>query len=218
MEMGKNNKTYLIFEFTSIFILLPLLVTYFELHRLFLILLWLLAAMTFFYLIKDKDFNRKELLNAGKINKCEIEKILKLFIPSALFLTIFTYYFEPDRFIAFMLENTGFWLLVMILYPILSVYPQEMIYRTFIFNRYDSIFTSNISMILASAFAFGLVHIIFHNLLAVFLSMIGGIIFSVTYQRTRSLLLVSLEHALYGCFIFTVGLGWYFYRGSIGID
>ncbi|MEJ0010772.1 MAG: hypothetical protein WDN72_10060 [Alphaproteobacteria bacterium] len=33
--------------------------------------------------------------------------------------------------------------------------------------------------------------------------------------RRASLLLVAIEHALYGDFIFTVGLGHYFYEGAV---
>ena len=38
--------------------------------------------------------------------------------------------------------------------------------------------------------------------------------FATTYQRYRSLALVCLEHAIYGCLIFTLGLGWYFYGAA----
>ena len=34
------------------------------------------------------------------------------------------------------------------------------------------------------------------------------------YQRTGSLLVVSIEHALYGITIFAIGLGRYFYHGA----
>jgi membrane protease YdiL (CAAX protease family) len=36
---------------------------------------------------------------------------------------------------------------------------------------------------------------------------IGGILFAYTYQKTKSTLLVSIEHAIYGCWLFTVGMG-----------
>jgi hypothetical protein len=41
----------------------------------------------------------------------------------------------------------------------------------------------------------------------------GGVLFSKTWEDTGSLFLVSLEHALYGCWIFTLGLGEWFYEG-----
>jgi hypothetical protein len=35
----------------------------------------------------------------------------------------------------------------------------------------------------------------------------GGGIFAITFFRTRSLLLTSVEHALYGSWLFTLGIG-----------
>ena len=68
-------------------------------------------------------------------------------------------------------------------------------------------------MIAASAITFGFVHIVFGNWLAVLLSAIGGVLFSTTYLRTASLAVVCLEHALFGDFLFTIGLGRFFYHG-----
>ena len=44
--------------------------------------------------------------------------------------------------------------------------------------------------------------------------MLGGWLFARRYQRTRSLLTVSVEHALYGVLIFTIGLGDLFYHAA----
>jgi membrane protease YdiL (CAAX protease family) len=39
------------------------------------------------------------------------------------------------------------------------------------------------------------------------ITIIGGVIFAITFLRTRSLLLTSIEHALYGSWLFTAGMG-----------
>jgi uncharacterized protein len=44
-------------------------------------------------------------------------------------------------------------------------------------------------------------------------SSLGGLLFSLTYQRSGSLLLTSIDHALFGNFIFTIGLGQFFHHG-----
>jgi membrane protease YdiL (CAAX protease family) len=69
-------------------------------------------------------------------------------------------------------------------------------------------------MLVASAVAFGFAHIILGNWIAVALCTIGGLLFALTYQRSGSLLLVCIDHALFGNFIFTIGLGRFFYHGS----
>ena len=102
----------------------------------------------------------------------------------------------------------------MALYPILSVYPQAIIYRAFVFDRYRDLFGPPWAIVLASAVAFAYVHIIFQNRLAVVLTFFGGILFAVCYLQTGSLFVSSFEHALYGCSIFTIGLGRSFYHAA----
>ena len=94
------------------------------------------------------------------------------------------------------------------------MYPQELVFRAFVLERYRPLFGSGRGIAAASAVAFGFVHVIFGNLLAVGLSLIGGWLFARRYQRTRSLLATSIEHALYGQLVFTIGLGAYFYHGA----
>lgn len=70
-------------------------------------------------------------------------------------------------------------------------------------------------MIIASAITFAYVHMLYINPIAPILSFVGGIIFAQTYYKHRSLALVTIEHGLYGNFLFLLGLGWYFYSGSV---
>ena len=104
------------------------------------------------------------------------------------------------------------WLLVMLLYPPISAYSQEIMFRTLFFHRYAGLLRRPAACVLASGLLFGWAHIVVHNLSAIFLDAIGGLLFAATYERRRSTLLVSLEHGLYGNFIFTIGLGGLFYN------
>jgi membrane protease YdiL (CAAX protease family) len=102
-------------------------------------------------------------------------------------------------------------MVVMLLYPLLSALPQELIYRAFFFQRYDRLFPSEQWLGITSAIAFSALHIIYDNWWAVGLSLIGGFIFVETYRKSKSLYWVSLEHAIYGCLVFTIGMGHFFY-------
>jgi hypothetical protein len=105
------------------------------------------------------------------------------------------------------------WVTVMLLYPLLSVYPQELMYRTFFFHRYAGLFKRPAALLAANALLFGWSHIIVHNRVAMLLATVGGALLAITYQRWRSTVLVSVEHALYGNFIFSVGIGGMFVNG-----
>jgi membrane protease YdiL (CAAX protease family) len=104
------------------------------------------------------------------------------------------------------------WLLIMIAYPVFSVYPQEIVYRAFFFHRYAAILPTQTSMVVASAAFFALGHVFFlRPWIAMSLTFAGGLLFSYHYAISRSLLLASIEHALFGQLIFTIGLGRFFY-------
>ena len=99
----------------------------------------------------------------------------------------------------------------MISYPVLSVVPQEIIFRAFFFHRYSSLFAHRRVIILINGALFAFAHILFRNWVAVIGSFVVGLLWAMTYLESRSLLVVSIEHALYGNFVFTLGIGYYFY-------
>jgi membrane protease YdiL (CAAX protease family) len=127
----------------------------------------------------------------------------------------FLWLIKPDALFSLIIRHPKIWLLVMLAYPIISVLPQEYIYRVFFFDRYRRLFGGGKIMIAASAVVFSLGHIVFHNWPAIILTFLGGCLFGRTYQRTSALLLVSIEHALYGCAVFTIGYGAYFVEGTL---
>lgn len=184
--------------------------------RMILLTIWLVAAYCWVVLRYEVRASETRLgLGREALIWPNIRPILIRFAISAGLMMALTLYLVPDNLFSFPREKPGFWLLVMVLYPILSVLPQEVIFRVYFFARYKRWFTRPAALILASGVAFGFGHVVFHNWVAPLLCLVGGVYFAHTYQRTKSLLLVSLEHALYGDFLFTVGLGHYFYHGSI---
>ncbi len=166
------------------------------------------------YLLLDPTFPRHQLWNAAG-TKRGLRWMLIRFAVGAALLTAATAIFEPDLFLRLPRERTGLWIAIMCFYPIFSVYPQEIIFRTFFTQRYAAALGSNAALVIVGAAAFGWAHVIFGTTLAVLLSALGGLLFMTTYLRTKSTLAASIEHALYGDLLFTVGLGWYFYSGSI---
>ncbi|WP_033961987.1 CPBP family intramembrane glutamic endopeptidase [Psychroserpens jangbogonensis] len=113
---------------------------------------------------------------------------------------------KPSLFVV-ILNKPLMWLAILFVYSVFSVYPQELIYRTFFFQRYRSLFKSEVLFIVVNAALFSLAHIFFRNGLVMILTFVGGILFALTFKKTKSTLLVSIEHAIYGCWLFTVGMG-----------
>ncbi|KGQ70793.1 hypothetical protein OA57_04580 [Chelonobacter oris] len=197
-------------EFSTIFIVVPLLYFFRLLPNNSMIpLLWGIFVYTLI------------ILKTNRICCCRWDIKPAMLLPLCwrasavcLCLTLFTWRQMPDNFLAFVRSNPTLWLAVMLLYPILSAFTQEMIFRKFFFFRYRPLFRHDGWLIALSAVSFAYMHLVFRNPVAVCFTLIGGLIFAVVYQRSRSLMLVTLEHAIYGNAVFTVGLGYYFYHGA----
>ena len=204
----------LMVEFFALFLALPLAYRFAPVRIPALPVLWAVAAYAWWQLSHDARFDRARMWNIGALPG-RIGVILAIFAVAALLIWLGVRRFAPDLEWSFVRRNPGFWAIVMAAYPVLSVYPQGIVYRAFFFERYGGFFPSRWAMILASAAAFAFMHIIFRNWLAVVLTFAGGVLFAARYAETGSLATSSFEHALYGCWLFTVGLGQYFYHGTI---
>ena len=125
----------------------------------------------------------------------------------ALFTIFFVWYTSPDQLFKVVLNKPKLWIAILFFYSVFSVYPQEILYRTFFFKRYKDIIKNKTLFIIINAFLFSIAHIFFKNGLVLLLTFLGGLLFANTYKKTDSILLVSIEHAIYGCWLFTVGMG-----------
>ena len=197
-------------ELVAVFFGLPVAV-YFTIEELAGWLMPLLGAIGLLclaLLLIDKQFKRVRLWHWSDA-RTHVKAILLFFLPWACLLTVVVYLARPELFMRWPIEQPDLWVATLLVYPIISVIPQEIIYRTFFFHRYKPIMPSKYMRWGVSTFAFGLAHLVYGNWIAVVLSWIGGALFGYRYMKTRSTPVVVIEHAVWGCFIFTVGLGSY---------
>lgn len=205
------NKIKLFTELFVIFICSPLLIILGLLPKEAIMpVLWIVFSYAYLFLrragveILVLDFERKALYS-----------ILKRFLLISTAIAVFVLLYEPKVFLSLVKEKPWLWLTLMFLYPILSAFIQEVLFRSFFFFRYEKLFKGHaLLLIAANALLFSYAHIVFGNWIAVAFTFLGGILFAQTYLKTRSTLLTAIEHSLYGNVLFTLGLGYYFYHGS----
>lgn len=210
-----THNIYKIIELILLSSIIPYIVLVLKLFNLIIpVLLLVCVYCIIIYCIENKNFS-SEFKKIFNININILIRIIIRWIFASLILLIITFYFFNEKF--FIIQNNKPEILwkIMILYPIFSALPQEFIFCKFFFYRYKSIFKSDNNLVISSALFFAITHILFLNFIAPILSFIGGLLFANTYNKHRSLLLVSLEHGLYGNTLFFIGLGWYFWGGSI---
>lgn len=177
-------------------------------------LLALGAGLCLWVLLSDPAFDRRQLWDVRRLG-AKLLRVLPIVLAAFAVIGAATAVLAPQSLFGLIRTNPKLWAIIMVVYPLLSVYPQEIIFRAFPFHRYRALFRSHWSMVGASTAAFAFAHILFRNPLAIVLTAIGGFLFARTYDRTRSVPVVAIEHTLYGCFLFTIGLGRFFYTGAV---
>lgn len=210
------SRTYLWIEYLAVFVVLPLAGA--EAVRRELIgarvfpVLWALAAVCFIVLMLDRRFDRGAFVRVAGFRR-HMRVILPRFVGAALALGVLVVALRPDALFSFPRRSPHWWALVMLLYPLFSVYPQGIVYRAFVFHRYRRLVGDGVGMVGLSTIAFTLCHAVFGNWVAIALTAAGGLMFAWTYWKSRSVTIAWLEHAMYGCFVFTIGLGQFLYAG-----
>lgn len=159
-------------------------------------------------LLKSKGYKNKNLIKFSK--DYDWSKALLRFLIIAVIAFLFVYFFHNDLLFHFADEKPERYLLFLVIYPVVSVIPQEIVYRGYFFYRYKSIFPNIKIMGIINAILFGYLHFIYDNWLAVIGAALVGIVFIINYLKTKSLMNVAIEHYAYGILIFTLGLGKFF--------
>ena len=214
-RLRKSGRFLLACECAFIFLLIPTLGFIYQ-SRLSVVLgLLAMSAYAAFVLHNMPGFSWHENWQGRRLSKREFKIIGARFLVSTLGVLLLAYCYAPDKLFAFPAQRPVVWLLVMLLYPFASALPQEILFRSFFFRRYARLFHKKGSMLLASAFAFGYVHIVFGNPIAPLLSLICGYYLASSYFTHHSLKKVTIEHAFYGNMVFTIGLGYYFITHTI---
>lgn len=212
---GSARRVRLAVEMTVLFIGAPIAMTW-AIHSLRLPLFLVLQPMLIglvLYLLWDRGFHlRRELARGFALG--ELVSMLAVFVCAALALGVFVALELPELLLAFPRYRPAMWLMVVTLYPLMSVLAQELVYRTFFFHRYGPLFGDRRHVAIATnGVLFGFGHIIFGNWIAVTGTLFLGLLVAWRYERTRSFWAAWLEHSLYGWLVFTIGIGGFFFTG-----
>lgn len=201
-------------EFVVLFVAFPFFLFFMGSRLGIYVALWGAGLYAFLILRRSPDFSWDQLWNGNDWRSDHKRFAFFRFVGLAALLTLLTVILVPDRLMRFPLDRFPLWFAVMVLYPLLSVVPQELFFRSFYFARYGGLAARGPYASFINGSLFGLSHIILNNWVAPSCCALGGILLAYSYQQHRSLKWAVIEHSLYGCWIFTVGIGWYFFTGN----
>lgn len=162
------------------------------------------------YFRKQKDFKPRDLIKLGISKEMWMKQSIAVVLVGILLL-VYVLVFEPENLFNLPKSNPTIWVAMLFFYPIFSAYGQEVVFRKFLFMRYKPLFKHKRIMILASGITFSFVHIVYFSTLSLILTFFAGIYLAMVYDKTKSVLFVSILHGIMGFLIFTVGLGQHFW-------
>ncbi len=210
-----SQRPLLFTEFLLLCIVIPGIIIYFTLAPFMFAFLWGAALYGFFILRRYYWESFTHLWKWEAVTWANMRVILIRWAVASAFMYVFLVWYDPDRLFYVVEHRPQIIPTLMVGYPILSALPQELVFCSFFFARYAPFFGNGWKMIIASSVVFAYAHMLYINPVAPSLGFIAGLIFALTYSKTRSLALVTIEHGLYGNSLFLIGLGWYFYSGSV---
>ena len=204
--MSRIQRGYLLLELMVLFVVLPLLY-FFDLipfHKVVPLIILFVYCAIILVLYPKTNVNRFKLTANWRA-------ILLRFSLIAVLVAAWIKIFSTHPMLADFTENKKL-LLMTLIYPFSSAFPQELIFREFFFSRYRSLFQNKTVMVLVNIVLFAFAHIYFANWTILLFTVIGGAIFTHTYLKTKSLLVVTIEHTMYGMLILSSGLSGQFYK------
>ena len=173
-----------------------------------------LTVLALFLLGRTPGYSRRDLLNGPVVGQWQLILAFTLGCTALTFGLALA--LVPERLLEMPRHRPDLWLTIMLLYPLFSAIPQELIFRALFFGRYGRLFPSQGMALAANSGAFALAHLFYMNAVAISLAALGGLVFGWAYLRHGSVLLASVLHAIAGMLVFTAGLGIYFYHGAVG--
>lgn len=214
--MSRLRRNWLLTEMLLFFFVLPLVLIRIRTHLRFTVPLLILVGGFVLTLIlsRQRGFDQRAALSPRALVR-QIPRVLLTFLPPAALLALLVYGFNREEFFALPVLEPKFWLILMFLYATVLAPLQELAFRGFFFHRYEKLFPDSWLFLLVNATSFAMFHLFYVNWVAPPLSFLGGLLFAWRYRRSGSLLTVIFEHGLWGGFIFTVGLGYFFWSGGI---
>ncbi len=210
-----DTRRFLILEFCLLCLVLPTVIIVFHLGKWMFLFLWAALMVCTLRYRRIPSAQKLPLWNWAAVNRRNMIPVLLRFGLGTAVLCVFILLLKPEIFLSLPRERPELYARLMLLYPLFSAVPQEFIFCSYFFVRFAPLFPGKSQIVWVSAVVFAYAHVLYINPVAPVLGLVAGYIFASTFQRTKSLALVSIEHALYGNMIFTVGLGLYFYSGGI---
>lgn len=123
---------------------------------------------------------------------------------------------QPDAFLALVRTQPELLVMILLLYPLFSALPQELVFRPLFFRRYASVLPSALwARIGLNSLLFSWAHLMYWHWVVLAMTFSGSLAFAYAYEGKRNFPEAVVLHAVAGNIVFALGLGFYFYSGNV---
>src|SRR5262249_3302448 len=133
MEKKRKYKIWLWVEWGLLFVVAPPIAGMALSSRSWLFILCTIAAMAALWLAGENDFNLRHFWrgDSAEAERRQLKDVLLRFLVSAVGLLALTLALFPEKLFEAPRAAPLQWATLLAVYPIISVYPQELLYRAF---------------------------------------------------------------------------------------
>lgn len=148
-------------EWLAVFAATPLVIRLWIPPASWPILLAALAVPAVLVELQGRTWRRRWLGPWRTAERVQLHVLLPRFACCTAALLAALLWLAPERLFDLPRQHTTLWILLLLSYPLFSVYPQEWIYRYLFRRRYRRLFPGRLTWAVASAAAFAWLHVIF---------------------------------------------------------
>jgi membrane protease YdiL (CAAX protease family) len=122
---------------------------------------------------------------------------------------------RPEAAFALVRERPALFAMILLLYPLFSALPQELIFRPLFFRRYGPVLPHGTPALWLNGAVFSFAHLMYWSWTVAAMTFAGGLAFAWAYERAQSFPLALAFHTVAGWLVFGFGLGVFFYSGNV---
>ena len=198
-------------EFVTLFIATPVALAVFLPAENLFAALFALLALSVLLLVRTPGFAWGSLWR-GRVSW---RRVLVFAAIAAGLSVLLVTVLRPEALLMPGLAAPGLLVAIVLLYPLLSALPQELMFRVLFFERYGTVLPSGAAGLILNAAVFSLAHLIYWNWIVAAMTFAGGLAFAQSYRDRRSFPEAVVLHAVAGDVLFALGMGAWFYSGNV---
>ncbi|WP_095588456.1 CPBP family intramembrane glutamic endopeptidase [Actibacterium ureilyticum] len=200
-------------EFATLYLVAPVAMALVLPPELMFPALFSVMAVGLWLLNRSPGFRWSALLDgAGRI---DLRLVLGLAVVTAATCVAIMSWVAPGNLFGLARHQPRLLVMILLLYPILSALPQELIYRALYYARYGALLPDRHVGLMLNAAAFSLAHLMYWSWIVALMTFCGGLVFAHSYVRQRNFPQAVVLHAIAGQLIFAIGMGIFFYSGNV---